>query len=171
MKVHAYQKFRIIVLGLTQRFSFYPDSSVTLKWYTFSQGRKERYQYSQIYLKSCYLFFGTFWQFLNFRGFSRLLSLCHITIKTEKQSTSEWISHLFIALQDPSVSGLSRPTFFTPALCADNDPWLLLCPPHKTFTHSHGHSRHLRLQWSTRLFFNRLQALWDHRLDALHLWR
>ena len=48
MKVHSYQKFRIIVLGLSQRFSFHPDSCVTLKWY-IQQGRKERYQYSQIY--------------------------------------------------------------------------------------------------------------------------
>ena len=48
MKVHAYQKFRIMVLGLTQRFSFYPDSSVTLKWYTFSQGF-----HSEIFLSHC----------------------------------------------------------------------------------------------------------------------
>ena len=122
MKVHAYQKFRIMVLGLTQRFSFYPDSSVTLKWYTFSQGRKERYQYSQIYPE---VMLFILWHFLTVPELSWIFQTSIIMSYHDKnRKTINLRVNIVpvIALRDPSVSGLSRPTFFTPALCADNDP-------------------------------------------------
>lgn len=95
------------------------------------------------------------WHFLTvfeLVDFSRLLYyvISHIIKQKNNQPQSEYYTCL-LPSEIPQYP-VFRLTSFTPALCADNVPWLLLCPPHKTFTHSHRHSHHLRLQGSTRLF-------------------